>query len=1369
MLHGIHAKIMEDINLEFSKGGSKLLNTHFENGPNLHSNQYYYIKKYFENLENCSNLSKLLIKKIESFNLPESTTLLGFRSYTSILLNKTINDLGKFNYAILEKSENSFAWQYLPQLKNNIVIILPIACTFSTYIKLRKFILDKIKTLNDYKNISIDFRFINIFLILESELQYTAKPIKIHFNKIHTNENFQKIYHAFNWKIINSDSIIFSNQSTSYSAYPLVTIYSNLFLPEECPLCFPLKNSSDYEKPLLPTSDNYESPNVIFEFPNFKVTELNVDFFDAFSSNDTNLYNIHLYGHIKVRNTSYISYIRGNVFYEKNKIKILDFFSLKIKNFIYSNPEASCITFITIDNKHNSRFLEDLINLDIFHTKQVNILKYIPNEEFIDNFFTLHLDLINEPNNYIIYYEDVISGGKNFKLLNDYLYLYKNSIETTKNKDSIIKSFDLVLSLIDRTSTSSKTEILKSLTFAGSAHAPEDLYLSFFRLNVPIIAATHLGNPIKEKINFYTYLINTISLDSLKHYTYTKMHKFNPISLPEIGFENQVENIIFLYFKNKDLLIDINTFNLYNNYFTKEKYNLLKLFLTHELNNELTNKEYWIHRKEQTNIEGSIEFIDSIIKTVITKAGSQIFLFIVKPSDINSKYRDVESEMNIIVDIFIKLLCRHPFKHYFKIYNSIFQYCVHKLDTILDSINRNSSISFSDLRQLKFYVKRLVDLNSNYLLSDKFFMFIKTQFTNPVKIDIRRNYYTVARNLISNFNANKINAEYYSNCKLILNQKVKQATTFNLFLLLSYKELISKSYSKSLKLEQLINSQLYLPKEIINPDTPEISFKDMFASPYFHFTGSLKSENTLILTELVNWYKYKCKIFGFDTNKNKLFLNFDSLRDLLFKNTRNDPAILNIRKLLNLSRYNTRTKYYLRNNISKVRDSVCSMLILIAELEKKKLNIGLNKSQVKSEKDLNREIKDILDLLIRIIDLEYIKNNINYNFFIKYSNTESKEAYAENIFSLNSTNSNDDFENSKLDKNGLIYNFLIGIKDESNIEQSFIAGIRNENGIFQSFSNVYYTSNKTTKKIVNFSNLIRKDFYNLETSSGIKELETSSMFILVRFSQLKLEKNYNSETNIQGQSVLLVTTNTNPTMNNFIEFVSNEKIRLILLVKNDLIDYFQKQFDNDAFYDLIASKKILSFQKTLRHGLADYIFAQKEIFKAISSKNYTQDDILLYNIVSDAINGQLKAMKVKNTDKLHELNKQNFIKLIALLMETVYLGKQIIDFKEINLKQCNFKFLKIHPSVLEVILPELIINIKKYCPRQGNKSINVIYNEDTNSITLSNLINPAFVNYEHQIGEGIEMCNKLLRKLTMNKLEKKITNNIFSITLYLNI
>ncbi|MBK7706584.1 MAG: hypothetical protein IPJ30_12615 [Acidobacteria bacterium] len=409
-------------------------------------------------------MADLMIARLrsEEMNLPESTTLVGFRNYSALLLQTIIRKIPNFNYAVIEQGEESFVWQLRPELKRNLVIVLPITCTCSTYWKLRRFIKEYLESPQNeerYKETTVSNSFVNVFLILEETLKGKSDhPISIGRlkepggdNRLSDSERdkLYRMYAPFNWSELSSNRLSFGATDTRFTAFPLIQLFAKMHLPEECPLCFPEMNESPTgalraERPLFPTYDNYETPNLIFGFPNFSGAENTEDFYDLFAPNDESG-EIHLCGNIGVNGSTYSNYIRGGAFYRKNRVRILEFLERELNERL--TPADERIVFITAKTMHDSDCLDELAVRDIFAGRSVSILRFQPSHEFIDNFVSIHREILADEDAKVIYFEEVLSAGKTFKLVSNYIKHLRD-----QNRDLIgIHGFDLVVTLVDRT------------------------------------------------------------------------------------------------------------------------------------------------------------------------------------------------------------------------------------------------------------------------------------------------------------------------------------------------------------------------------------------------------------------------------------------------------------------------------------------------------------------------------------------------------------------------------------------------------------------------------------------------------------------------------------------------------------------------------------------------------------------------------------------------------------------------------------------------------------------------------------------------------------------------------------------------------
>ena len=1280
--------IKREIEKPFEEGGYKLINTHFENGKNLHSKQYYFAKRFFQNSHNCDLLARLLATKLNRLNFPESTTIIGFRNYTGLLLNKTIELLGKFNYAIIEQEQDSFTWQHLPVLQDNLVIVLPITCTCSTYIKLRKFLNDYCKKNDRQDKVNINVNFINIFLILEESLRNRESDTIMISDIKGVNNDLYRIYSAFNWTEINPNHIQFNNNtSTVYYANPIVRLYSQMYLPESCPLCFPRNEISKIvEKPLFPTHDNFETPNLIFGFPNFSEVINSNTFFEVFGFIDK-VNNSHLYGHISVNQNSYLNYIRGNAFYQVNKHYILSFFNDKLTSFL-DNSDTK-VVFITNETRHSSNFLEDISLSLALERKVVTILRFQYSHEFIDNFISLHSSVINGPNTKVIYFTEVLSAGKTFKLLSDYIKHSRKDYPSKVGRHG----FDLVLTLVDRTLQNTRDEIVKKLYSEVSKDNIDDKLISFYKLNVPVISASYLGNPLKQRLRDLAKMIEQCHLDTLKVILARQVSNQRPSVLPEIDFGyDKLGYLNYFPFKNLAEEIDEKLFQLYNHSFTKERMDLLKLYLTHEINSELAKSIYQTPYFFSPYLNNPSQFITDLISKISDRVRENLNNFFLQPHDFEPGARNLAVELEIVHDTLVKILSRHPFIYYKNIYEAVFEYCITKLDFLFNEIENRGIGPFWEFRKIKFYIRRSIQVNSNFILSERFLSCIKNHFTKEVMSSLVIQYTKGGDVIRKAYGQGQISEEYFYAAINNIKYKSRQTASFFSYLLYCYKEILFKNPYRSIKLEELLNSRALLPDEIANSNSLSSKLEELMADPYFHFTGMIKAENVYLLNELKELHKSSFNNTLGDNLGNKKELKRKIFR-YYFKMKKNDPIILNALKLVEKSRhYENKTKY------KEIKSAVVNMLSAVSLLENKKKKI--NSLQKPDKNNLDLEIKEILESVIDIIQPGLPENSLNYGFFIEFR--KRKNLDTDNIYAILSNATINDSKLVRLSERGLVYNMLYGLYDNAELSnpQTMLAVAQLEDGRSISFNDEYFYKEASSKSPVGtlFQDLYNEDVFNPATGQGHKLFQNSEMSMVFRLSNFNRLSDHKYEYKLEGQAVLVISCNQKPSLNNFLDFMSNEKFRLLLLIKEELIEYLQKQFDNDAFIEVLESRRSKFYQSSLRHGLAGYTNILEYLIDEIqtSSTSIASDSYELFEIVINAMRGQLQAIETKNQEKnLQIYSADRVIKMLATLFNSDKIGKYKIPFESVLISNFNFNNLRTNKIVMDVIIPEIIINIKK--------------------------------------------------------------------------
>ncbi len=1397
---------------------------HFENGHYLHSNQYYFAKSYFQSSGTCDKLAQLLANKIRSLDL-RNTTLIGFRGYTGLLLNKTKsllkNTEWQIEYGVLEQiKDKKFAWQFIPdktKFNENFVVVLPVTCTCSTYIRIRKHLQNVVrewkaeddknhKLINSskIKKWRVRYIFINIFLIQDLKLKGITEPVYLADDKSRAEVDFlsrelSELYWDFNWKEIRPDLIVFKNSADGtdkYVGYPIIKLYSTLSLPEKCTSCFPLDGNLASEKNIFLTHDNFETPNLLIDLPkyayNIKTDHLlqahkdhiaNIDklrFTELFFSKENNK-NPHLYGHYTVNSSSYLSYVRGNAFFFKNKKLILEYFN-KVLSEIMSIASAKKIIFISSSSKHSSTFLDEIATRKTGENKtaqdyEIYILRFDPQNEFIDNFMSNYKELLENKENdtMVIFFEEVISQGKTFKLLSNYLKHYrynKNTGDDDTSPNSNRHGFDYVFSLIDRTPFNTRQEILKKLTSNKNIH-PKKSFISFFHLNVPVLSAAHLGNPLEDKVNDLKRMIMESHLDALKLKIGEDLPERSGKDLPE---ENEIGNsrpdkLKYFPFENDDEQITNEVYNLYHTLLTNRKLDLLKLYAAHEINTYLANRIF----VNDTHV------IDHIITSVWIKMEDEEAFF---TSDIQSIHRKKNIERNLLHDTVIKILARHPFTYYDKIDNTIFKFCLTRLEDIVGKIiNDNGLRNFSMFRNLKFYIKRLMELDSSALISAKIIRTWNILFKeiggqlSPLE-KLKRQYLERYEELSTTGHKSELEKVVMRN----LGYKIEQLSSFMDFLLSCYKESIFKNHYRSVKLEQIINSGGYPPELISRGKTEGAELVRLIQEPYYLLTGMIKAENIYLINSLkelhiekLNKFFNSLKDFKNGTEnevalrlyQDKLMANWlnpydtESILNFYFKSWKSDPVILSAQKFLNQSRVSNHNI-----QMEQVRLSVANMLKSITLLADK------NKGT-----DFTVVVEKILQAVVGIIqpgieDGSIIPGSkdskLQYALCVKYANKSTESESVDNIFVISSDKASN---GSKINRDGLIYNLLQGMctsssyttpSDDDNSdyfqEQSLLAAVKAGNE-FYSFHDSYSVKENTggkkkyTLRDVTFDNLYKKDCKVNYDDQGLPLLAQASMGLFFRLSGVDLPELETGKCRLIGKAVLIITCKNEADSIAYRDFMSNEKVRLLLLIKENLLEYLSSISENETFWDLMKSKARIDFIDLMKHGIMPFFDSVKGFLEG--KETMTRNEIIIIDLVNRILETQINTLidNVNEDEKpLIDTQTYDFSESdIRDLFETIMELPNLTSFPirkgkyDLNIRMDNFKCPN---AIYHHVIPELFVNIRKHTYLIDGKKEYKIHFEN-NILIIENPVDQLFTTDPQKIKHngGRQVCHQLCTNL----------------------
>lgn len=1369
--------------------GYLIKESHFENGRSLHSDQYYFLKRYFRNAENCDKLVCVTTPSLKELKFDRDTTFVGFRGYTGLFLDRLVDSFGnnaELNYALVEESDGQLVWERKPdEPKAKLVIVLAITATCAMYFRLREFVEIYCREQSrsgsaDWSKASVQTSFVSLFQLLDHTLEDEvvdfgiAASSQIHGNKL-------QIYSSFNWLKLDTHKIeILDGTDKWVTAYPSVRLYSNFYLPESCPLCFPELNCTktgdiameQKEMPVLPTTKNHEAPNIIFGLPDFrKARRGNPKFYETFCGSKEAPKTL-LKGHFEVDGSSYSHYVRGNEFFDQNRTAVLDYFNREFSRFL-QKPVRKVI-FVAAENKHNSTFLEEFSRESCFIGREVSILRFQPSNEFVDNFISLYSKEIvaDQKHTKVVYFEEVVSSAKNFKLVSDYIKHARLEEGSASRHSALDKlGFDLVMGLIDRTARHTYDEIIKKLS-SGSIKTPSKRFWSYFHLNVPIVAASHMGNPLKGKLRELQSMIGQCHLDSLKMTVGKNIGKRRARPIPELDRSDQRENeLCYFPFTPLEKVSDNSReiFGLYHQWFTKERYDLLALFLTHRLNDSLADRKW--KAKVEKDKKHPKKFIEALIASVLTDFDTEIAPFFIgsEPRDQDLWCKTKAVARATAEDILVKALCHPPFVYYRELYDAIFDYCQSNLAEELRKMELDGLNKFHEFRRFKFYLRRSIDLNSNFIVSRRFLVALRKETARrAAKGDPLITRY---EKQIDALGKDETIPENYKVAAIKhIEYKVQQIESFWPDLLYYYKELTCRNPPAALRLEEVINSEDVLPDLVKVPrkSSLEKGIKDV----YFQFTGMVKAENLFQLNELKERQKSAVQESATSIDNSIVRLESNS----------SDRAVRNALKLVDRSRFDTHKKK------AEIRLTVERMLRAVLEIETKLSGKSSGRRTVKT--NLGREIRTIIDSVVEIIrPSEWEANDISWAFFVEHRTTASASNNPNNIFTITSKETEDDPSDIRLDRRGLIYNLLYGIFDDpiSRKEQTLIAALRKgDKDSFFSFKKEYFLKGSEVltplrKSFETLYDLDRK--MNGKTRTGIPMLEDAKMSLAFRLANLAEPDKQNSRYRLTGRAVLLITTTKDSTSENFLEFMSNERVRMLLLIKEELLDYLQKQFDNDAFIDVLESRYKAIFHNSLQHGLSNYRLATKELnkrvlrsvedadlsgrivedypqnesnlgnpqfaeFKRLYSDDFTvKQNIELLDLITGAVFGQFGAVIIDpdlDNDGHQTLSGQLLVDRVVLIMSTILLGKRKftrsdIDFSDVDLAG-QFR---IHKIIFDTVIMELLINMKKYCPEDGPFGLKVAFRDE--QLVFENLIKKTIERPKRRRPRGLFMCEEIIK------------------------
>ena len=438
------------------------------------------------------------------------------------------------------------------------------------------------------------------------------------------------------------------------------------------------------------------------------------------------------------------------------------------------------------------------------------------------------------------------------------------------------------------------------------------------------------------------------------------------------------------------------------------------------------------------------------------------------------------------------------------------------------------------------------------------------------------------------------------------------------------------------------------------------------------------------------------------------------------------------------------------------------------------------------------ELKGIIEDVVRIIQPGLDENGIDpgsEESCLKYALcfTKKEKSLSEDKTSkIYTITSESDALKTEISHNWLIYNLIHGLYDTTNyIEEveEITEGRGKLNGIqsmlacvkdgdeYVSFKDMYYgTTTKENFGGKSFSDYYEQDCRNSGNETGISILNDAEMCLFFRMARFNENKKNRRERDLVGEAVLVITCKNEAILRNYLDFMSNEKVRLLLLIKEELLDYLDRLMNTDTFIDLVAKTTDLAYKQSLNHMVSNY-------FKAIESLLATENHLIIsllttlrYHILEswDEHTYNSTSLVKYDSKKLKEKIEQ-YMKIPYVADFGLFLSDTCSEPNHYKLV-INEKNFKCHRIVYEVVFVEMIINMRRrLCGLDDSieKEIRIEISDD--EVVFTNPYNPDRQPPSKRNG-GMAMCNNILRKLGLSEItpEGDEKNKNFKVVVKIN-
>ncbi len=534
--------------------------------------------------------------------------------------------------------------------------------------------------------------------------------------------------------------------------------------------------------------------------------------------------------------------------------------------------------------------------------------------------------------------------------------------------------------------------------------------------------------------------------------------------------------------------------------------------------------------------------------------------------------------------------------------------------------------------------------------------------------------------------------------------ELRQITTYFSFLLFKYKILLRQDNYKSLMLEKILLS------EKVNPD-PEEDLIKFLNEPFNSFKGMLVCENNTLLVSLLD-DKIIENLEGGVKKLSSRYFDEDS--------NKKDPIIVLNRDLILL---NDPDKSY------KLSLATAKFMKLASKIN------TYDKSKLFSSDNFKSKIKSLVDEYVDILRVD----NIHLDYIFVYrsnTNLDNKD------FSFFGTQTEDSKNLPEFVTEGLINNYLNGLGefhfDPENSIQTLIPIVKIDQQ-YHSYTKRLFSKNK--------ADLIIEEAIDKDVKS-IPLLQNAKMFIAYRLSWIDF---------FDKSACIILFSNSKANKDSFKHFCNDSKLRLMLTLKDTLLTYLHSQFEDGGYEEYARSEKKLESRKGYEHNLRgtlsdlEWCYKKGRIKSSISKKNDLEFDLNLKNIRSQTLkfNKSEYSILQQTTNQVREY--------IEVLFSFKSIGKYAPknNWPTFTVEAAT---VSINEAILEIVIPEIVSNMKKHAPRiQPDWKINIT--KDKIEFSNNILLDAASTN------RGIEICGDIMKVLKMSPITHSKKNNRYKVVL----